>query len=72
VDERPTRSTVPDGSEAPGMRAARLTGGWILVALGLWLLIAQYVHLEWNLVWPFVVMGAGVLLIVVALRRRGG
>jgi phage shock protein PspC (stress-responsive transcriptional regulator) len=51
-------------------RGARLVAGTVLVLLGLWLLLGQYVDIDWNLVWPLVVMGAGVLLIAAAQRRR--
>jgi len=56
---------------AAAARRGRLAGGTVLVVLGLWLLVGQYVDIDWNLLWPLLVMGAGVLLIAAALRRRG-
>lgn len=55
---------------AAASRGGRLIGGTVLVLLGLWLLAAQYVAIDWNLIWPLFVMGAGALLVVAALRRR--
>jgi phage shock protein PspC (stress-responsive transcriptional regulator) len=57
---------------AAAARRGRLAGGTVLVVLGLWLLVGQYIDIDWNLLWPLFVMGAGVLLIAAALRRRGG
>jgi phage shock protein PspC (stress-responsive transcriptional regulator) len=57
-----------DGTAAA--RGACMVAGTALVLLGLWLLVGQYVHIDWNLVWPLVVMGAGVPLITAAERRR--
>ncbi len=58
-----------DGTAA--LRSGRLIAGTVLVLVGLWLLIAQYVDIDWNLLWPLLVIGTGVVLIAVALRRRG-
>ena len=57
-----------DGAAA--VRRGRLVAGTVLVLVGLWLLVGQYVDIDWNLLWPLLVMGAGVVLIAAALRRR--
>ena len=41
----------------------------MLVGLGVWFLVDQYVHIDWQLVWPVVVILIGVGLIVAAMRR---
>jgi phage shock protein PspC (stress-responsive transcriptional regulator) len=66
---QPSSQASWDGTSAA--RSGRMVGGTVLVVLGLWLLVGQYVHIDWNLLWPLFVIGAGVLLIAAALRRRG-
>ena len=42
-----------------------------LVLIGLWFLLREYLpDIDWGLVWPFVVIGAGVLILVTSMRRR--
>lgn len=65
---QPAASPDAAGREM-GARRARLIGGTILIILGTWSLIGQYVHIDWNLLWPVVVMAAGVVLIAGAVRR---
>lgn len=48
---------------------AGIVAGVILVLLGAWFLIDQYVHVNWELVWPVVVIVLGGLLIAGAVRR---
>ncbi len=43
--------------------------GILLVLLGAWLLVRDYVHINWELVWPVVVIVLGGLLIAGAMRR---
>ncbi len=60
---------VPDSVAAA--RGARMAGGAVLVVVGLWLLLGSYVDIDWNLLWPLLVIAAGAILIVAALLRRG-
>lgn len=48
---------------------AGIVAGVILVLLGVWFLVDQYVHVNWQLVWPVVVIVLGGLLIAGAVRR---
>ena len=48
---------------------AGIVGGFVLVGIGVWFLVDQYVHIDWQLVWPVVVILIGVGLIVAAMRR---
>ena len=51
-------------------RAALYIGGG-LVLIGLWFLVREYVPaIRWDLVWPLLLVGAGVLILVTASRRR--
>lgn len=51
-------------------RAALYIGGG-LVLIGLWFLVREYVPaIRWDLVWPILLVGAGVLILVTASRRR--
>jgi hypothetical protein len=49
-----------------------LIGGLVLVAIGVWVLLARYVpSFEAGQVWPIVAVGAGALLTVLGVRRAG-
>ncbi len=56
----------------PGIRPgnAGIVGGVILIGLGVWFLIDQYVHINWQVLWPVAVIVVGAALIVGALMRR--
>jgi phage shock protein C len=54
----------------PRQRTAAIVGGIVLIALGTWFLIDQYVDIPWELVWPVVIMVLGGVLIAGAMRRR--
>ena len=63
---------APSGGWTPpaiGNGNAGIVGGVILVLLGAWFLVDQYVDIDWTLLWPVLVMLAGVALIVLAARR---
>ena len=49
---------------------AGIVAGVILIALGVWFLVDRYVHIDWDLLWPVVVMIIGGGLIAGALMRR--
>jgi phage shock protein C len=67
--------TPPDVSPRPGGPSPFTTGnaglvlGGVLVLLGAWFLIDQYIDIDWSLLWPVVVMVLGVALIAGATRR---
>ena len=61
-------SPPPDWS-ARGVGNAGLIGGAILVLLGTWFLVDDYVRIDWNLLWPVIVIVMGGLLIAGAIRR---
>jgi phage shock protein C len=48
---------------------AGLVAGVVLIVLGAWFLVDQYVHIDWAVVWPIFVIAAGVALIAGAARR---
>jgi phage shock protein PspC (stress-responsive transcriptional regulator) len=56
---------------AIGNGNAGIVGGVILILLGAWFLVDQYVDIDWTLLWPVLVMLAGVALVVLAARRGG-
>ena len=43
--------------------------GFVLVGLGVWFLIDQVVDIDWQLLWPVIVIVIGAALIVAAVRR---
>lgn len=60
--------------------AVRISGGSAgvvvgigLVAIGVWFLLREWLpDINWGLLWPLVLVGIGVLILVTAMRRRGG
>lgn len=51
-------------------RTTLLVGGG-LVVLGLWFLLREYLpDFNWGLVWPLLLVAAGVVILVTAMRRR--
>ena len=67
-------ATPPQSSWTPpsvgGNGNAGIVAGVVLILLGAWFLVDQYVDIDWSLLWPVFVMLAGVVLIVLATRRR--
>lgn len=49
---------------------AGLIAGLFLIALGGWFLVDDYIHIDWAVAWPMLVIIAGVALIVGAARRH--
>jgi phage shock protein C len=66
-------SSPPPGWTGPsrpiGGGNAGIVVGVILVGLGIWFLIDQYISIDWSLLWPAIVIVLGVGLIVAALQR---
>jgi phage shock protein PspC (stress-responsive transcriptional regulator) len=71
-------ATYAAGTTAPaavphsdnGGRAA-LVVGIGLVVLGVWFLVRQYLPtIDWDLLWPVVLIGIGGLILVMSMRRR--
>jgi phage shock protein C len=65
------------GTRAAGDRrdtgVAGMVFGAVLVILGVWFLVDQYLNIDWQLIWPVIVILLGVALIVgAALRSRPG
>jgi phage shock protein C len=70
----PGQWTPPPGGPGPSWKGPDTTnigivGGFVLVGLGVWFLVDQYVHIDWQFVWPVVVILIGAGLIVAAMRR---
>jgi phage shock protein C len=67
-------SAAPGGSPTPsanppGPGSAGIVAGVILIGLGVWFLVDQYVHINWDLLWPVAIMVLGGALIAGALMR---
>jgi phage shock protein C len=72
-----TGEDVVVGSSEPVQRSGGANPGlWVglgLVAIGVYFLVREYLpDFSWNLVWPVVIVGVGVLILVSATRRREG
>jgi Ca2+/Na+ antiporter len=52
--------------------AAGIVAGAVLIVLGAWFLVDQYVDIDWDIVWPILVIVLGAVLIVGAIRRSRG
>jgi phage shock protein C len=69
---QPTSWATPPASSGPSRVNAENAGivfGAVLILLGAWFLVDQYVDIDWSLLWPVVVIVLGVGLIVVAVGR---
>ncbi len=55
--------------KTPDASNAGIVFGFILVGLGVWFLIDQVVDIDWQLLWPVIVIVIGAALIVAAVRR---
>jgi phage shock protein C len=66
--------TPPPGGgptwKGPDTGNAAIVLGFILVGLGAWFLVDQYLDIDWQFVWPVVVILIGAALIVAAVRRN--
>lgn len=59
-----------DDGEDDGGRTALFVGGG-LVLIGLWFLVREYLpDINWGLIWPLLLVGAGIVILVGASRRR--
>jgi phage shock protein C len=64
----PSASSVESGRGDD--RTALYIGGG-LVLIGLWFLVREYVpDIRWDFVWPLILVGVGLLILVSASRRR--
>jgi phage shock protein PspC (stress-responsive transcriptional regulator) len=72
----PSASTTGWTPPEPVRRGSGNAGIWVglgLVAIGAWFLVREYLpDLRWNLLWPIIIVGIGVLILVSATRRREG
>ena len=67
-----TSWSQPTSDRRTENRAGILIGGG-LVILGLWFLVRPYLpDIQWNLIWPLVIVGVGGLILVTAARRPKG
>jgi phage shock protein C len=63
---------APPPARGPGPVNAENAGiafGAVLVLLGVWFLVDQYIDIDWSLLWPVVVIVLGIGLIAGAIRR---
>ena len=65
-------SSAPVTDTAPRNEGrAGLVVGIGLVLIGLWFLVREYLPpIDWSLVWPAILIGIGVLILVTSARRR--
>jgi phage shock protein C len=70
ADADPTAPTAPpEITDDPGRTAMFVGGG--LVLIGLWFLVREYLpDINWGLIWPLLLVAAGVVILVGASRRR--
>jgi len=63
-----TAPPAPATSEAWG-NAPGILFGIVLILVGTWFLARRYIDIDWSVVWPFMVIGLGVLLMLTAAAR---
>lgn len=62
-------AATPEEGYDTGRTALFVGGG--LVVIGLWFLVREYLpDINWGLIWPLLLVGAGVVILVGASRRR--
>lgn len=65
----PAPSPAEDSRDDAGRATLFIGGGLVLV--GLWFLAREYVpDINWGLIWPLLLVGLGVVILVGAARRR--
>jgi phage shock protein C len=72
--------TVTDAESGDSSPARSVTAGNAgivvgigLVLLGVWFLVREYLpNIDWSLLWPLVLVGIGVLILITSMRRREG
>ena len=70
ADADPASSVAPQEDVVDPGRTAMLVGGG-LVLIGLWFLVREYLpDINWGLIWPLLLVAAGVVILVGASRRR--
>ena len=69
--DQPPTGWVPPPPVRRGESNAGLVVGAGLVLLGLWFLLREYFPgFDWGLVWPLLIVGIGVLILLNATRRK--
>lgn len=68
----PGPSPAPAWAPVRGVHAgnAGIVGGVVLVVLGVWFLVDQFVEIDWDLLWPVIIMVLGGALIAGAVARN--
>ena len=67
----PAPAVVPSAPEERGESRAPLIIGGGLVLIGLWFLAREYLPaIDWDFVWPLILVGIGLAILVTSLRRR--
>ncbi len=67
----PAPAPVPATGDRNDAGRGALIVGIGLVLLGLWFLVREYLPpIDWSLVWPAILIGLGVLILVTSMRRR--
>jgi len=64
-------TTVAEPASRPSDGRGGVVVGIGLVLVGVWFLLREYVpDIDWSLIWPLVVVGVGVIILVTSMRRR--
>ena len=67
----PAFAPAAEPASRPSDGRAGVVVGIGLVLVGLWFLLREYVpDIDWSLIWPLVVVGVGVAILVSSMRRR--
>jgi hypothetical protein len=67
--EKEEKNEKHEKGEKSGDRTGPFVGGLILIWLGISLYLAQTGYVNWDMWWPYFIIGIGVILIVLALIR---
>jgi len=70
AEEHAQTAEAPAPIERGGRPEWGIAFGVLLLAVGAMLLLAQFVPLRWDLVWPLSLIALGIIFLLVAVRRR--
>ncbi len=70
VNAAPQASDEPDAKPDDEGRAGIVVGVG-LVLIGAWFLAREYLDIDWGMIWPLVIIGIGIVILVGSARRRG-
>ncbi len=67
-----TGASVVEGAPSTGVSSLGLVLGALLIVVGVAGIASVWLRIEWDAMWPLVLVALGTVLLVTAMRGRGG